>query len=220
MPAEIPFLEIFRRLGRVARHLRRAAAVGEVVARFGWTPVPMATGGKTVYVSGQVSVNERGEVVGKGNLRAQTEQTFRNLRHALGAVGARFQVAAVQLRSVRTCCCADDSGTQPASGHIALVSMVEHEGRQVGIANTHLKWDPPGTPPAKQVGLRLMRELLDARAGLAPGCSSWIIRGDLNVTPDSAVVQLLQAAGFCDAYAGHQRSGTGRRSSCRHPANR
>src|SRR6266567_3167867 len=55
---------------------------------FGWTHVVTATGGKTVYVSGQVSVNERGEVVGKGDLRAQTEQTFQNLKHALAAVGA------------------------------------------------------------------------------------------------------------------------------------
>jgi enamine deaminase RidA (YjgF/YER057c/UK114 family) len=58
---------------------------------FGWSQVVAATGGKTVYVSGQVSVNERGEVVGKGDLRAQTEQVFRNLQHALTAVGARFQ---------------------------------------------------------------------------------------------------------------------------------
>ena len=38
----------------------------------GWTHVVTAIGGKTIYVSGQVSVNERGEVVGKGDLRAQT----------------------------------------------------------------------------------------------------------------------------------------------------
>jgi len=57
----------------------------------GWTHVVTATGGKTVYISGQVSVNERGEVVGRGDLRAQTEQTFKNLQHALGAVGASFQ---------------------------------------------------------------------------------------------------------------------------------
>jgi enamine deaminase RidA (YjgF/YER057c/UK114 family) len=58
---------------------------------FGWTHVVTATGGKTVYVSGQVSVNERGEVVGKGDLRAQAVQTFENLRLALAAVGASFR---------------------------------------------------------------------------------------------------------------------------------
>lgn len=119
-----------------------------------------------------------------------------------------LKVATVPLRAVHTLYYADGSGTQAASGHIALITVVEHEGRQVGIANTHLKWDPPGTPPAKQVGLRQVRELLDAREGLAPGCSSWIICGDLNVTAESAVVQLLQAAGFCDAYAGHPQAFT------------
>jgi enamine deaminase RidA (YjgF/YER057c/UK114 family) len=57
---------------------------------FGWTHVVTVTGGKTVYVSGQVSVDERGEVVGKGDLRAQAEQTFANLQRALAAAGATF----------------------------------------------------------------------------------------------------------------------------------
>jgi enamine deaminase RidA (YjgF/YER057c/UK114 family) len=58
---------------------------------FGWTHVVTATGCKTIYISGQVSVNERGEVVGKGDLRAQTEQTFKNLTQALAAAGATFR---------------------------------------------------------------------------------------------------------------------------------
>ncbi|MCC6421585.1 MAG: RidA family protein [Gemmataceae bacterium] len=57
----------------------------------GWTHVVTATGGKMAYISGQVSVNERGEVVGKGDLQAQTQQTFENLKHALAAVGATFR---------------------------------------------------------------------------------------------------------------------------------
>ena len=58
---------------------------------YGWTHVVTATGGKTVYVSGQVSVDERGQVVGKGDLRAQTRQTFENIRKALEAAGASFR---------------------------------------------------------------------------------------------------------------------------------
>ena len=58
---------------------------------FGWTHVVTATGGKAVHVSGQVSVDERGQVVGKGDLRAQTRQTFENLRKALEAAGATFR---------------------------------------------------------------------------------------------------------------------------------
>ncbi|QJW99926.1 RidA family protein [Frigoriglobus tundricola] len=57
----------------------------------GFSHVVTATGGKTIYVSGQVSVNERAEVVGKGDLRAQVEHTFENLKTALAAAGATFR---------------------------------------------------------------------------------------------------------------------------------
>jgi len=63
----------------------------ELCPTFGWTNVVTATGGKTVYVSGQVGVNARGEVVGKGDLRVQTEQTFENIKTALTAAGATFR---------------------------------------------------------------------------------------------------------------------------------
>jgi enamine deaminase RidA (YjgF/YER057c/UK114 family) len=58
---------------------------------FGWTHVVAVTGGKTVYISGQVGVDDRGVIVGAGDLRAQTEQAFRNIERALGEVGATFQ---------------------------------------------------------------------------------------------------------------------------------
>jgi enamine deaminase RidA (YjgF/YER057c/UK114 family) len=57
----------------------------------GFTHVVTTTGGKTVYVSGQVSVNEKAEVVGKGDMRAQVEHVFENLRVALAAAGAAFR---------------------------------------------------------------------------------------------------------------------------------
>ena len=57
----------------------------------GFTHVVTATGGKTVHVSGQVSVDERGEVVGRGDFRAQVERTFENLKAALAAAGATFE---------------------------------------------------------------------------------------------------------------------------------
>lgn len=56
----------------------------------GFTHVVSATAGKTIYVSGQVSVNERAEVVGKGDLRAQVERVFANLTVALASAGATF----------------------------------------------------------------------------------------------------------------------------------
>jgi enamine deaminase RidA (YjgF/YER057c/UK114 family) len=57
----------------------------------GFTHVVTATGGKTVYVSGQVSVDEAGNVVGLGEFRAQVERTFENLKTALTAAGATFK---------------------------------------------------------------------------------------------------------------------------------
>ena len=57
---------------------------------FGWTHVATVTGGKAIYISGQVGVDEHGQTVGRGDLRAQTDQAFRNVAHALTAVGAGF----------------------------------------------------------------------------------------------------------------------------------
>ena len=44
--------------------------------------------GKLVYVSGQVSWDAGGNVVGKGDMRAQSEQVFKNVAAALKAAGA------------------------------------------------------------------------------------------------------------------------------------
>jgi enamine deaminase RidA (YjgF/YER057c/UK114 family) len=43
---------------------------------------------KLVYVSGQVSYDRQGYVVGKGDMRAQSEQVFQSLAHNLKAAGA------------------------------------------------------------------------------------------------------------------------------------
>jgi len=42
---------------------------------------------RTIYVSGQVSVDEKRMLIGAGDLEAQAEQTFRNLTRALAAAG-------------------------------------------------------------------------------------------------------------------------------------
>lgn len=57
---------------------------------FGWTHVVTTTAGKTIHISGQVGVNQRGEIVGPGDLRRQTEQAFENLGLGLAAVGATW----------------------------------------------------------------------------------------------------------------------------------
>jgi 2-iminobutanoate/2-iminopropanoate deaminase len=43
---------------------------------------------KTIFVSGQLARDAHGEVVGKGDMRAQIRQTGENIRAALAAAGA------------------------------------------------------------------------------------------------------------------------------------
>ncbi len=54
----------------------------------GYTHVVEATGGRTIYVSGQIALDKSGALVGKGDLKAQTQQVFANLKSALAASGA------------------------------------------------------------------------------------------------------------------------------------
>jgi enamine deaminase RidA (YjgF/YER057c/UK114 family) len=45
---------------------------------------------ETVYIAGQVSVDQSGQIVGVGDLTAQLRQTYANLEAALVSVGADF----------------------------------------------------------------------------------------------------------------------------------
>ena len=38
---------------------------------------------------------------------------------------------------------------QSSSGHVAQIIVLECGARRIGVANTHLKWDPTGLPPAQ-----------------------------------------------------------------------
>jgi len=76
-----------------------AAQGGRIVTRMnpaglstptGYSHVVSARGGRTIYVAGQVAFDARGQLVGKGDLAAQTAQVFANLATALQAAGATF----------------------------------------------------------------------------------------------------------------------------------
>lgn len=56
-----------------------------------YSHVVTAKGGKTIWISGQVSQNAKGEVVGKGDLKAQLTQVYENLKLALAGAGATFK---------------------------------------------------------------------------------------------------------------------------------
>lgn len=84
------------------------------------------------------------------------------------------------------------------SDHVALLTLFEHEGRSLGLANTHLKWAPPGTTH----DLDQIRELLDALSSPARAGAEWIICGDLNAKPDSPVLAALAAVGYGTSHSG------------------
>ncbi|MBR1120348.1 RidA family protein [Bradyrhizobium lablabi] len=54
----------------------------------GYSHVAKVNKGTLVYIAGQVSSDASGKLVGEGDLTAQTEQVFKNLKLALEAAGA------------------------------------------------------------------------------------------------------------------------------------
>ena len=56
----------------------------------GFSQVAVASGSRTIYTAGQVSINEHGAPVGGDDLAAQTAQAMRNVGLALAAAGASF----------------------------------------------------------------------------------------------------------------------------------
>ena len=57
-----------------------------------FTNVIVVTGSvKTVYVGGQDAVDASGTIIGKGDIKAQTEQVLKNIQTALSAGGAQLE---------------------------------------------------------------------------------------------------------------------------------
>jgi enamine deaminase RidA (YjgF/YER057c/UK114 family) len=57
----------------------------------GYSHVVSVSGGRMIYVAGQISMDKDGNVVGKGDIRAQTRQVLQNVTAALAAAGATFK---------------------------------------------------------------------------------------------------------------------------------
>jgi 2-iminobutanoate/2-iminopropanoate deaminase len=53
-----------------------------------YAPVITVVPGKLVFLSGMLSRNREGEIVGKGDMRRQIQQVFGNIQIALASVGA------------------------------------------------------------------------------------------------------------------------------------
>lgn len=70
--------------------MKNFPVVPELPAPRGYNYVVSATG-TTVYVAGQIAVGKDGNVVGVGDLRAQTVQVLENVKACLAAAGATFE---------------------------------------------------------------------------------------------------------------------------------
>jgi len=57
----------------------------------GYSHVVEARGGRTLYIAGQVAVDQNGTLVGPGDFRAQAKQVFENLKSRLAEAGASFK---------------------------------------------------------------------------------------------------------------------------------
>jgi len=60
----------------------------EISSPAGYSHAVVVSGGKMVFLSGQVGLNKQGEMVGKDDFHAQAAQVFANLKLALAAAGA------------------------------------------------------------------------------------------------------------------------------------
>lgn len=57
----------------------------------GYTHLVEISGGRIVYISGQVALDADGNMVGEGDFRAQTQMAFENLKAAVEAVGGSME---------------------------------------------------------------------------------------------------------------------------------
>ncbi len=91
---------------------------------------------------------------------------------------------------------ADGLGADADTGNIALITIHGISGYRLGIINTHITWDPPGTARENQRGLRQVDQLLHEYEKTAAAADGWLIAGDLNVIPGSEIVLLIERMGF------------------------
>jgi reactive intermediate/imine deaminase len=102
----------------------------------GYTHVVAPQRGRLVFIAGQVSADKSGNVVGKGDFRAQTRQVFENLNAAVQAAGGTMaDVAKInvyvtdlsQLAAMREVRQQYFTGNPPASTLVQVVSLARPE---------------------------------------------------------------------------------------------
>src|SRR3954471_14909661 len=68
----------------------RFSSPGTMPRPYGYSQVVEITGGRPVYISGQVPLDTDNQVVGVGDFATQARQAFENVRLALESIGLTF----------------------------------------------------------------------------------------------------------------------------------
>jgi protein angel len=116
-----------------------------------------------------------------------------------------IKTAAVQLKKSAVIYYQDKAKGTLHSGHLALVVYLEVAGGSIGIINTHLKWDRKDRAKARHIGYQQLQELL-AKVEADRATSAWVICGDFNAQPDSAIIKEIRQRGWHDAYYGQEQN--------------
>jgi len=110
-----------------------------------------------------------------------------------------FRRAACELLGHQRYQFADATPGSKNSGHVAQFLELRIGKLHLQLANTHLKWDPPGVPDESQWSYRQVQQIITALNEF-DAQTFQIVCGDFNVTEAATAIRLLNAAGFRDTH--------------------
>jgi len=101
----------------------------------------IASGGRLVFIAGQVAVDRTGATVGRGDIERQTRQVFDNLRAVLTAAGATFHnlvmtttyLTDASLRSAFSAVRAEYFTGETPTSTLVIVKALAHEDYLVEV---------------------------------------------------------------------------------------
>jgi mRNA deadenylase 3'-5' endonuclease subunit Ccr4 len=111
-----------------------------------------------------------------------------------------YRSSRFELNHKRPVSCESRDSDNRGGGQIGMVTTFTDGDRSLGVINVHLTWDRPETPAPQRAGLSQAARLVEVYESVRSTADAWIVAGDLNVTPDSDLVEMLADAGFSYAH--------------------
>ena len=116
-----------------------------LMAPTGYSHIAKTSGGTTIYIAGQVASDASGKLIGEGNLEAQAEQVFKNLKAAVEAAGGTMadlvkmnvylvaEVGAEEVPKLRAVRERYVNAAQPPASTLVVVSRLARPGWLIEI---------------------------------------------------------------------------------------